>query len=690
MPLTENVSVRPTLDARLLAHRFGIGLILLGSVGALGVVFLALPGLRFGIWYQSEPTVMALHAASMVVGVGLAVTSFVDPLPRRMLLHPFVAIPIAIAVWSALTSAFHDVPGLTWFGSPQLGEGVFSYIDLALLVLAGASLRRFRLTRAVLAGTAVTVTVVVAALTAYRSHVDLTTPMPFFFPDHVAFYGILTPVLLLTLDPAPRPRLTALMFLFGVAAIAISENKAAIALALTVAPATWFIVRRLGRYGQRARWTGVALVVVVAAGATGAVFATGTQAPQEYLLTLESRSQLMRIALPAAEARPLSVLLGNGWGAYSDLLAIHLPVEWLSLFLGSEGVHWDAVDRVDFHSHNAFVESYLSIGVPGVLLAMAAIAILPLRSRRAFVPLAAAAGVLLAGVGAVWFQLPVTVPLAGLAAGFLAGPCPKPGRSFVNPAPIALAFCLAAGAVGYVAVTSGLLAHRAYAFQPPMDSPLPDDPITAEHCPAALDDNGRGGLHLSFRLHLYGNYIAKRLADGERIDQADVAPLRGLVCATESYPEDRSTVRLHLTRLLMRADLVFAEPDAHLDPLLTRYLSDWGEVVAGLLRRAPRRTDQAVPYILWLLRENDQRRMRAFTEDLYEWSPDDPVALWFSGVSLLDGPGTAKEGLSRMRLALDRSGVRRNREKGFPLGVGCDSPCLLDEEASRHGTTSID
>lgn len=652
--ISENVSIAPTNRSRKPVYRIGIALILAGSVGALGSVFLALPGLRFGIWYQSEPTVMALHAASAIVGLGLAVTSFVDPLPRRMLLHPFVVIPIAIALWSILTSPLHDVPGLTWFGSPQLGEGVFSYIDLALLVLGGASLRRFRLARAILAGTAIAVTVAVTALTAYRSHVDSTAPVPFFFPDYIAFYGILTPVLLMTLKPAPRPWFAASVFLLGLVVIAISENRAAIALALAVPPAAWLALRHLGRRGRPARWTGVAIVVAVAAGVTGAVFATGAPAPQDYLLTLESRSQLMRIALPAAEARPLSVLVGNGWGAYGDLLAIHLPVEWLSLFHGSEGVHWDAVDRVDFHSHNVFVESYLSIGVPGALLALAAIAVLPLRSRRALVPVATVAGALLAGVGAVWFQLPVTIPLVGLAAGFLAGPGRRAGRAFGNPAPIGSVLGLAAGVVGYAALSTGLLAERAYTFQPPMEAPLPDGPITAAQCPASLDDSGRGGLHLSFRLHLYGNHIAGRLAENERIGETDIAPLRGLVCAAESYPQARSTMRLHLTRLLMRADLAFAEPNADLDPFLERYLANWEEVVDALLVRAPRRTDQAAPYILWLLRENDQDRIRMFTETLYERAPDDPVALWFSGIALLGDPQTADEGLSRMRRALDR------------------------------------
>ena len=167
--------------------------------------------------------------------------------------------------------------------------------------------------------------------------------------------------------------------LLGAAVVFVSDNRAAMVLAFAMAPLAWLILRFGPWTGRARRWVAVsgalALPVIltlmvleidykdlVAEGGTIGLIANSAL----------SRQRLIDIAATAVAWDPSIALIGSGWGSYSDLLAIHLPIDWAPLRKDDYfGASWDAVFRVDFHSHNYLVEGLFSSGVLGLLLVLA-------------------------------------------------------------------------------------------------------------------------------------------------------------------------------------------------------------------------------------------------------------------------------------------------------------------------------
>ena len=120
----------------------------------------------------------------------------------------------------------------------------------------------------------------------------------------------------------------------------------------------------------------------------------------------------------------------------------------------------------------------------------------------------------------------------------------------------------------------------------------------------------------------------------------------------------RGTYRLLLATLFARADLAFVESGPELAPLVDVYLSNWGERLNQALRIAPKRTDLAASYLLWLLREGREGEFSSLARILFQNNPEDAVALWFSGIALLGVTSGTDEGLARMQKSLDE-GIER-------------------------------
>ena len=493
--------------------------------------------------------------------------------------------------------------------------------------------------------------------------VSFTIYVPYYFPDYLAFYGIFIAAILISCLRLKRPGSVLAACLLGAAIVISSDNRAGIVLAFAMAPLAWLLLH-YGPWSGRARRqiaiTGAVLAPVavtlivllvdykdlVAQGDTLGLIANSAL----------SRQRLIDIAVAAAARDPSIALIGSGWGSYSDLLAIHLPIDWAPLrkdeFFENS---WDAVFRVDFHSHNYLVEGLFSSGIVGMLMVLAFTAALPGWCWRRHVVMAGTLGAMTGGLSAMWFQLPPSMPFMALAWAGFAAPTVKTHIRSRGPALIGLA--LIGGGLLYGGISSLRYSDRAYFFMPRMEAPLYRE---AERTPCAepFADQGRGGVHLAHRIRTYVRYMVKKAGKDEKIDSLDINRLRGLICAAEDYVDRRGTYRLLLATLFTRADLAFTESPPELEPLVDVYLSNWGERVAQALRIGPKRTDLAASYLLWLLREGREEAFSGLARALYRDNPEDVVALWFSGIALLGGTSESDEGLARMRKSLDK-GIER-------------------------------
>ena len=636
------------------------------AISLLGV-FLALPPLSFGIWNQAEPIFVANHIGAGLAAFGLALLTFRYRQIRHRLVHPFLLVPLALAAWSFFGSFFQKLPWVTVYGSPELGEGVLWYLELAVLIATGLVLKKFRRARLFLVAVAGAVTVIVSVATAISFYVVPFRMIPYFFSDYLAFYAVFLAAIIFGMA-RPRSGLAVAIVCSAVAAIVIvSNNNAGMAALFGLAPLAWLILsrRKLGVRGARTLGAvGIAAIVLVGTAVEWKVDFESLAKVEGKIGSLANsvvaRHHLLKMVGDAIEQDPAILSVGSGWGTFSDHFAIHLPIDWVRTrddpearaMFGQKGV-WDSVQRVDFHSHNVVSESLIGAGLPGTVLAVFFFAMLPLWSGRRRIPLAGALGAAAGGISVFWFQLPASLSMMALAWAALGGPPPSWSRR-LNWRVASTALLIAIGALLLArGVSAYRFAYYAFFYAPSLSAKAEMDGGLRQ-CPFAFEDEGRGGFHLAHRLRAVTSFTVSRLRDGEPVSDELVAHLRGIICAAEKYIDQNPTsIRLKIAAIAARADLVFAPPYPRIEKIASAYATDWKSRLEEVLREAPRRTDLAAPYLLMLLRDGKEREYRKLADALYRRNPSDPVALWFSGIAMLNDDATAVTGARRMKEALD-------------------------------------
>ena len=669
-----------TTQHRILLTKAGLFSVTACVTASLLIIVLALPPFQIGIWGQSEGVLGALHLLAGIAAIGLIPLTARNKRRRQMLFHPFVLLSLGLAAWILVTGPMQPVPRLAWFGSQQIGEGLFWFLDLAVLLASSMMLMRYSKIRKFLALVALLVALSLVGATMHATYlvgasnlVTFTPYVPYYFPDYLAFFGVFIVIILISCFRLKKPGLVLATCCLGAAIVIASSNRAAIVFVFAMAPIAWLLLQYGPWSGHTRRWlavTGAFLVplavtlIVLMVDYTDMISGGGTLS----LIgnSALSRQRLIEIAVTAAARDPSIALFGNGWGSYSDLLAIHLPIDWAPLrkdqvFANS----WDAVFRVDFHSHNYLVEGLFSSGIVGMLLVLAFTAALPGWSWRRHVVMAGTLGALTGGLSATWFQLPGSMPFMALAWAGLAAPTARTHIRSRGPALIVMG--LIGGGLLYGGLSSLQYSDRAFFFTPRMEAPLYRE-AERTRCAVLFTDQGRGGVHLAHRLRTYVKYMVKSADEDDPLSSLQIDRLRGMICAAEEYVDRKSTFRLLLATLFARADLAFSPSGPELAPLLEDYFSNWGERVDQALSIAPKRTDLAASYLLWLLREEKEGAFSKFSRDLYRDNPEDAVALWFSGIALLGDTAGSDEGLARMQKSLDK-GI----ERIFPIDEGLKS-----------------
>ncbi|CCQ75055.1 DUF192 domain-containing protein [Magnetospira sp. QH-2] len=640
-----------------------------GVLLSLVSIFLASKPLSFGIWYQAEPVVGAIRVTSGIAGIGIFLFALAHRPARGMLVHPFVVVPTLLAIWSILASVFHDIPVQSWHGSVEIGEGVLWYANMAILIAASLLLLRFHRIRRMLLGLAVVSTVVVALSSWMYTHGMANPVAPYFFADYIAFLGFGSGAIVFMLWRVALPLRLAGAILLAAGVIIASSNNAAIGTMVLVMPAAMLAYRFLPVNSGIKPYLAVAAIMLVPLTITLLVtifdlteLAMGDSAWIGLANSVRSRHYLTQVVWDAMSLSPQSWLVGLGWGSYSDQLAIHMPVEWVALVddpisrgeMASEE-WWDAVHRVDFHSHNFVLESILGAGIPGMLLSIMVFAILPLGSRRKYAALAFALGTAYVTVYATWFLFIGAMPLVALALASMARPFARLRRV---PGKIPL---IVIGFFGVASLLAGIesiyFSNYAYSFAPPMTTALAPVP-GKEDCPVAYVDRGRNGDHLSFRLRTLSNAFQASTLKGEVPDREKVSYMRGIICAAEQRLRQPSGIKLQISAVTTRSDMAFLETTGEARGLVDEYLRGWEQRVDALLARAPKRTDFVAPLLSYYFARQDQARLTRLSNRLFEANPKDPIALWFTGLALLNQEGSGEAGLGRMRRSLEL-GVER-------------------------------
>ncbi len=648
------------------------------------VIFLALPPFHNGIWVQVEGAVPWLHLLSAAAAASIAwLAARGDAEILATLRHPLFLIPVLTAVLSLLLLPWTRLWGLSILGSPEHGFGALAFLDTAVLTAAMMSAwNRPRWRRAIVVS--VTATTAGAFILDGLFRGDRSWA-PFFFADYLAFYAIYFFVVVSAWMPGrefalARTRTIALALLFA-GLIILSGNKAALlsgGIALVALLAAW----KLGNDWRL--WLAAALFPVLVGAATVLIgplweehfrrtlpAEIGIGPLAELIISswpsLWSRAMLIIVGAQSLIDEPSRFAVGMGWGHYSEALLTNLTIVEgrLQEFIGQSRAYWDAIRRSDFHSHNNYLESLLSLGFAGLLLAIYYMAAMLRSARGDRLRLAVFFVLFLGTLQSFWFQMPHALPVMAAAMAAIAaapgdrsrarGSAPPKGVYGAALASVIAAALLAGSIASNMAANT---ARTALNFN------------QSAGMPVAKIQFGGGttfGLSEIYRAALLQNAFAKLAAEMAANGKAAARSAERLKILLEpvlGQDRDIKSAALTVTVVNVLAGLLFRFPD--LARAVPNSREGFLHHTETMLARLPRRSDLAIPYFNLLIRDGQEARALATAERILSNNPVDAVALWFSGIVLLAGPKKADQGLARMRRALD-FGIRNRIPIAKPL-----------------------
>lgn len=672
MEIKTIVMQRPTLLSILAA----------GCLVASFIFILSLPKIGFGAFRQSDLSASVLFAVNALMAAVLAIIAAGrhGPLLRSISLHPFVLIPFAIGAFSVLIMPFQDLPIRHLLGAPQTAEGTALWLSWSIMTAAGILLWKTKIWKHALVGMSVVSLLLLFGGILLNEFTGFIYTA-FHFADFTAasFFALLPlcwPYFYRLQRSLPSARAKQLAWLGAYIVfncfVFFTKNKVAILYAVAGIPALLALLYLLSRMTKapsaHAKILSLLLVLIPLSALgfyllMGIFFRTQGFYPLEEIEifnTMASRSFLISAGLQDSFSTLKAFLIGTGWGTFTEHLTRHMPLEWvnLNLFFGEQ---WDGITTDHFHSHNLFAESFMAIGLPGLLLTLLLFAGIPLfATKKAFTPAIIFSGGLLA-VSSFWFFLMPNIPLVAFAFAACAKIRPVKGFAFINKFVTIAAF---------IAMAVLLLFSSAAVLQAGISSRIEATPqlgaAVKDVCPTAFDDFGAGGLHLAQTLTGPLRAVGFiRLENPNAYTREDITTMIGttnqVFCQTAAYAErydGRISHRLLVARLIVRGEMLIGFTD-YLDPqTVALYANGWKEELETWLDKVPTRPDMAVTFLSWSLAQGHEDNVLSIAQKLRAHNPEDPVGLWFEGIVLTGQPERAQEGIELMRRAL-KNGAER-------------------------------
>ena len=687
-PTARAAETTEAVRGKLAAHRFGDRTddILAAFGGAIICLsfFIFVPALQpfaFGIWYQSEPVIAALFACGGAAAICLAAMTVLGYPVSGALTHPLTLVTGALALWSALSSLAAPLPMRSLIGPPQTGEGVLWQVALtALTALALAVWQRRLVRRAIVASAAISGIVLLV--------LNVSEPIgspwrPVFWPEFAAILGLFLIVIVASdtslrwppalarrmaplplagrLSSGPASLRTAAALLLGGLVVATSSNKTAIAIAVLVIPGltALSLLTGTGKFWRAAAVaSAVALIFAVPAGMYWLGNIYGLESPL-------SRWEMIRVALEALRSDPKLLLHGAGWGSYNDILYRFLEqVRDVRVESETWQPSLDIMGGGAFHTHNSYLEAIISTGLPGGVLLLALPVTAILCARRRSNALICAVWVVVAGLLAAWFTLPEAVPFQAAALAATAGGLRRPSGTQESRLPSSLykraLYTSIVTLAALVLMTASVMTVRlALDAQRVLANLRSGGAVDRSLPPWLLSDHGQGGAHLWWLTLDLTNRLATKGKTGAAFTSSEVYWFETLMRAVDRHvAELPSSLRLKSLMLIMRDELATEMGDPQFDRLREWGVPGWSQKLLALRQELPERSDLAAPFLGTLVQSDNAAIAIKFGNELLLRDPDDPVALWFTGIAMVSTAEWSNLGRARMVRAMD-TGIER-------------------------------
>lgn len=622
------------------------GLILLGLAIALNAAFVGLTPFRLGYWGPSEAIGASLHVSAALTALGLALLAALDRARVAAALSTPVAWPpLLLSAWSFAVAPLADYPWLSVFGAPQTSEGALLHLDMALWTLGALCLKGERRWALALVAAAV-----LPALSQPLLFLLAPAARLYFFPDWLAFYGLLAPAVVIGFWPdrgqgEGRAKVWLLAGVVALLPLAVAQNRTAVAAALG-ATLLFLIIERIQVLARLWRpLAGIGLALLPAFGLLAVWYAAQLMP----FGTFWSRLQAIHVALGVFPENPWTWLTGEGWGHDMLTLLRHLDRSGATEYRDG-GPVWDLAVRDYFHSHHGAFEALLSAGIPGAILFCSQAVVLALTAVPRLRWLAGATAAAFAAALCFWFQADATAGFQAVAFAALAAP---PKRLIGLPKP-ALAGGLGLAGLGGLAAAAFLIG-----FGLPAQRSLAAGALTAATPPAACADYPAEGWRADLGLsRMIGGRILQAQTLGLAGDRAD--RLAGTICLMEQRLGGHPSIYLMFWGIDFRSRLAHIETFAPARERFAPLFASWGALLERMLALAPGRTDLAIGYFGWAISQGRHAEAAALADRLLGRRPEDPILLWFSGNAMIfnHDANAVRRGVERMKRALDL-GVER-------------------------------
>lgn len=651
------------------------------------VAILSLYKFGKGVWPQSELSISALFFTSFILSVLFLIMILFDKKDRARLtgiiLQPLVLSVALYAFWSCLSSFFHAVALRGFFGAPEQGEGASWQLSFFILMVAYLYLRLFSYYRRIFFYWLIFVTLAMAIVAlGFNKYWHFA---PFFYHDYLAFLAAYAAIFVLAWGQGfvkIRTFISAMLFIF---VLYVSENMTAILAATALLPMVYVgycipVVKKFWHV------YGVFLLVFVPIVFFSFVLVLGGVNKEDLavlkaysftssyhdivvgpFLSLKSRFEMIPIALHSLLESPITFIFGKGWGSFSDQLVAYLPVDRLDLIDG-KGPRWEGTKFAHFHSHNMFCEALLAGGAVSLLLFWNILITAFRYAKRCISHHILAFLLVFTGIASFWFQMVVTVPMMAIAFASIVKPCVRK-RWHRYCLPYVVIFIavvvVVQGAASYAAFDTALRTHRY------------EIPTFEGSCELDFADYGRGGLHLTQMVRNYSGqlleeipeiqeiydkkgvlseFVTRNNANDFSVDLQDFARLEYLMCQVDYYMEQYVPgYRLELASLLVVSDIALSFEKYLPEGKADKLLQGWNKKIEHFIERVPRRTDVAIPYMIWQYDKGNTDAVRDMALFVLKHNDKEPAGLWFNGLVLLNTEDRALEGLRYMREALDNN-----------------------------------
>lgn len=656
-----------------------------GILLSINIIIFSLPLLSLGLWSASEQAITLTHLSAFLVITGLLIFALTSEryLQRiyKILSHPFVFLPLCIGFWSMISTLWQPLPWRGFFGVPELGEGAFSYVSIGVIIAGGIFLYPIKKARAFITLNAGCVLTLILLLT-FLKKTEVLDFVPYTFNDYLAFFTLEASLVLFTFGSRSLKR-KKLFYFYSIlgsllcVGLYLSNNVTAMAITLFFG-LLLFSITRIPPLKHHFKFLISFTTFVFPLSLTAIILSFGILGIKgeesfrglpfaSYLASTLSRSHLITPVIKNIKDDPSNLLWGEGWGSYSDIHAYYLPTDWVDMTGEAGNGKWEGTWRAHFHSHNMYLDTLISIGLPGLFLFWLWLLITPYYCRDRYLLAAGIYIAIFSCLASQWFQMPTSLSFFALAFAGIARPIRFRTKSTISffLKPLVKALCCFIFLITSVAAFVNTLI-----LLQPVFLVIPELPAASTTCNKPyFNDFGRGGIHHSELIRYISGELLEQIPEiqqvfkdrsipyyakaTKKLDPHAFAQLNYMLCqATYNIDNKKASLRLELAALLVRSDIALAmEP--YLPPDSTGYaLHDWDQRIRAFITKAPGRSDQAVPYMIWQFKKGNEAEVMQMAQFLLRLNPEDPGGLWFAGLVMLNEPQHAHRGLEYMKKAL--------------------------------------